>query len=836
MNYLQGYILILLLCVCGPIGAQELRGLVTDTETGKPIALATCKLLTVDSSLVNYTITQKDGRFTIPLPAEARYIEVSHIAHDKMTLRIDSTCVEMEIGLLPKSRRLEELIVKSPAIVRKKDTLNYNVESFRGKNDHYLEDVIKKMPGLDVDQNGTIKYQGKSISRFNIEGQDMLGGRYNLATQNMPAEAVATVQVLENNQAVRALEGRESSDQTTLNIKLKAGYKMKIIGELQASGGGGGNGPAWEGKATAMRVEKRNQTLLLGNTNNTGRLLSGMQLDHFATREPMLPQPLVDDISQNLVPIAQHRYIDNTSHSASLNQLLALSEYSSIVVGLQSTNEETANEDSAFHHYGGLDTFDLAEKHHYSKQTNQIVPTIRLEVNHPKYYLSNEAKAQFSDTNMGNRLNSNGENYSVVAGTRPNSWQNKLKLIINSRHNSFYVNSFFRFYDDQETLNLPSSERLGIRQFLMSNEVATGFNGPVGWWNVALKSSYVSARLSKESDRSGNHILTNSLSLKHSMRMLGGTINLTLPFNWTVTHVKWSGKTQNRLYPSPSLTYSLDINPRLRLLLSGECSRQISYNQAFNAEYYSDYRTLNGKSGRMGWSKTWNADFSLRYQSILHLFNWYLSGYYSWAKDDHYFAYDYTGATSYIYPVWETNSRKSFSLYTGAHKVFRKGVFGKLSLSFARTEIPMEQNKTFITNKSNFISAVASGSVSPLPWLELTEEATGNISWTDGVKNSCLRSLYNEASLTARIAERVTLRLASTLQLSEITKGHYVNNLFVDAEARWQLAKRWSLVGQVTNLFNRKQYVNSSLTALSRYYYCKPLRQRELLLKVHFKF
>ena len=136
MNHLRGYILILLLCVCGPTGAQELRGLVTDTETGKPIAMATCKLLTVDSSLVNYTITQKDGRFTIPLLAEARYIEVSHIAHDKMTLRIDSTCVNMEIGLLPKSRRLEELIVKSPAIVRKKDTLNYNIKSFRGKNDY----------------------------------------------------------------------------------------------------------------------------------------------------------------------------------------------------------------------------------------------------------------------------------------------------------------------------------------------------------------------------------------------------------------------------------------------------------------------------------------------------------------------------------------------------------------------------------------------------------------------------------------------------------------------------------------------------------------------------
>ncbi len=89
--------------------------------------------------------------------------------------------------------------------------------SFRGKDDHYLVDVLKKLPGIEVSENGTISYRGNSINRFNIEGQDLLGNRYNQATRNLPVDAVAQVQIMENDQPIRALKDNTPSERATLN-------------------------------------------------------------------------------------------------------------------------------------------------------------------------------------------------------------------------------------------------------------------------------------------------------------------------------------------------------------------------------------------------------------------------------------------------------------------------------------------------------------------------------------------------------------------------------------------------------------------------------------------
>lgn len=77
------------------------------------------------------------------------------------------------------------------------------------------------MPGIDVDESGRITYQGKAINKLNIEGLDLMGNRYNQATRNMPAEAVAQVQVMENNQPIKARQGKVNNDRATLNLKLK---------------------------------------------------------------------------------------------------------------------------------------------------------------------------------------------------------------------------------------------------------------------------------------------------------------------------------------------------------------------------------------------------------------------------------------------------------------------------------------------------------------------------------------------------------------------------------------------------------------------------------------
>ncbi|WP_242403133.1 hypothetical protein [Prevotella scopos] len=85
----------------------------------------------------------------------------------------------------------------------------YNVSSFLQKGDRHLEDILKKLPGVKVAENGSVSYQGRAINRFYIEGQDLMGNNYNQATRNMPITAVRNVEVLENHQPVKMLRGRK---------------------------------------------------------------------------------------------------------------------------------------------------------------------------------------------------------------------------------------------------------------------------------------------------------------------------------------------------------------------------------------------------------------------------------------------------------------------------------------------------------------------------------------------------------------------------------------------------------------------------------------------------
>lgn len=94
------------------------------------------------------------------------------------------------------------------------------------------------MPGIEVTQNGQILYKGETINQFNIEGQNLLGNRYSQATRNLPVEAVSQVQVMENDQPIKALKSTAPSDRATLNIKLKSGYKTRPFGEVQGGAGG----------------------------------------------------------------------------------------------------------------------------------------------------------------------------------------------------------------------------------------------------------------------------------------------------------------------------------------------------------------------------------------------------------------------------------------------------------------------------------------------------------------------------------------------------------------------------------------------------------------------
>lgn len=232
-----------------------------------------------------------------------------------------------------KTRRLPEVTVRLKPIEQVKDTINYNVAAFQGKDDHYLEDVLKKMPGIEVAANGVITYKGEMINQLNIEGQNLLGNRYSQATRNLPVEAISQVQVMENDQPIRALKSTVPSDKATLNIKLKSGYKIRPFGEVEI-GGGGFDKALWSNRLSVINIAAKNQLMVTANMNNTGesykfsssKSINAADLDSYVA----LPKNAVRPFASFIMPLPGQRYIDNKSNSVSVNHLRRFGKYGSL--------------------------------------------------------------------------------------------------------------------------------------------------------------------------------------------------------------------------------------------------------------------------------------------------------------------------------------------------------------------------------------------------------------------------------------------------------------------------------------------------------------------------
>lgn len=246
------------------VWAQEtvlvFKGAVTDAN-GKGIANVLCKALNAKDSLLAYSISRSDGQYILKCKKQAAKLSFAKMGYATQCIPVEKEKWRYDVQLIEKSYAIDEVVVKAAPITRKKDTLNYHVESFRQKEDYSIEDVLKHMPGIEVLPSGQIMYQGSSINKVNIEGLDLMGDQYNQATQNMPAEAVSTIQVMENNQPIRALEGKVHNNRATLNIKLKKNYKMRPFGDAEV--GVGGTPVVWDGSLTGIQVARKISCSLL---------------------------------------------------------------------------------------------------------------------------------------------------------------------------------------------------------------------------------------------------------------------------------------------------------------------------------------------------------------------------------------------------------------------------------------------------------------------------------------------------------------------------------------------------------------------------------------------
>ena len=239
---------------------RQLCGTVIDADTDEPVVGCIVK------SKGAFTSTDKAGHFVLTTKADADSVSFRFMGYESISLPV--TADMSVVRLAPKATQLKEVVVAAPDIYAKGDTLVFNVAQYANAKDNAIIDVIKRLPGIKVEDDGTIKYQGKPINKFYLDGKDFIGGQYGLATNNISHKDVASVDVMENHQPVKALEGIEFPEEAGINLKLKEDARSRWVGVAQAAAG---MQPfLYNGSLYTMRIASKSQNIITIKPDNTG--------------------------------------------------------------------------------------------------------------------------------------------------------------------------------------------------------------------------------------------------------------------------------------------------------------------------------------------------------------------------------------------------------------------------------------------------------------------------------------------------------------------------------------------------------------------------------------
>lgn len=337
-------LIVFLITVQAGIHAQTvIEGYVLDTH-GKAVDVYVTVSAKGTSNILGFADTDSKGNYRIGVKSQADslVISVDGITINKQLKIIANRTQQLDFRVVEKEIQLKEATVRAKKITQKGDTLSYLTAAYRQQGDRTIGDVLKRMPGIEVTEKGGIKFNGKSISKFYIEDMDLLQGRYGLATNNVNAQDVATVQVLQNHQPVKALQGRSLTDDVAINLKLKNSAKgtvavnaMAGVGGQQSGGWGFGvrplsdgmiaivRNPLWTAELVCMYFAKQRQNMTLYKGNNTGDDVSQELESHYSAINSVGLYPFcpTNAIMPSGNGLPRKRSFDNRSHILTTNHL-----------------------------------------------------------------------------------------------------------------------------------------------------------------------------------------------------------------------------------------------------------------------------------------------------------------------------------------------------------------------------------------------------------------------------------------------------------------------------------------------------------------------------------
>lgn len=332
-----------------------------------------------------------------------RLVSFSCLGYQAVTLPIKECHSPMEVRMKSEVFRLEEVKVAARRIEERHDTLVYSVSGFSQPQDRSIADVIAKMPGMEVRQDGQIAFEGKAINKFYVEGLDLMGNQYTLASENMSRKRVKSVEVLRNHQPVEVLRGKVFSEQAALNLVLEDDSKFNWAGTAELGGGANADDLLYSNRLLAMLFGKQRQNLSIYKNDNTGidlyREISPVTLSEVL--DGRTPEDyLVASVTRQVPPTDARRYTFNRSHLVATNHLERLSPCSSLRTQISYYDEAKSLNHSAETVYLFTDSLSApyVESNRWKGNLHRLDASVLFEKNDERLYLSNHLSGSFDWT------------------------------------------------------------------------------------------------------------------------------------------------------------------------------------------------------------------------------------------------------------------------------------------------------------------------------------------------------------------------------------------------------------------------------------------------------
>jgi len=247
---------------------KTLSGTVKDSlQNPLPYANVLAKSKDVSKNL-QFAITDNEGYYKLSLEKgdtitiSISYLGYKPISYDFVALKN----TEKNFILQQSSEQLDEIIIEMPVTVRG-DTTTFKTDKFVNGTERKLKNVLKKLPGVEVDKSGTVTVQGKKITTMLVDGKKFFGGNSKLAVENIPADAIDKVKVIENYNEVAFLKGITDSDDMAMDIQLKEDKKRFVFGDVEI---GKGNKEFYKTSANLFYYSPKTNINFIGNLNNIG--------------------------------------------------------------------------------------------------------------------------------------------------------------------------------------------------------------------------------------------------------------------------------------------------------------------------------------------------------------------------------------------------------------------------------------------------------------------------------------------------------------------------------------------------------------------------------------